>query len=213
MRKRGLLAVLLVVVMTVLCGCGGMSTEDAQSYAKSVLDASYKGEFAKYMEWTKSSEEEAKELYEGNIDVTMKEAGFSDLGLSEEMTENYRQLFLDMIKLAKYDVGEAKEASDDAFTIDVTVEPFIAFEGLQDEVNTAVTEELTNVEQIPSDEEINQMVFQKMYELMAERIAAPVYGDPTTVTITVKPDADNVYYIAQEDMTALDDALFPADKF
>lgn len=213
MRKRGLLALLLVVIMTALCGCGGMSTEDAQSYAKSVLDASYKGEFAKYMEWTKSSEEDAKELYEGNIDVTMKEAGFSALGLSEELTESYRQLFLDMIKLAKYDVGEAKEASDDAFTIDVTVEPFIAFEGLQDEVNTAVTEELTNAEQIPSDEEINQMVFQKMYELMAERIASPVYGDPTTVTITVKPDADNVYYIAQEDMTALDDALFPADKF
>lgn len=213
MRKRSLLAVLLIIVMTVLCGCKGMSTEDAQSYAKSVLDASYKGEFAKYMEWTKSSEKEAKELYEGNIDTTMKEAGFSDMGLSEELTESYRQLFLDMIKLAKYDVGKAKEASDDSFTINVTVEPFIAFEGLQDEVNAAVTEDLTNAEQIPSDEEINRMVFQKMYDLMAERIASPVYGDPTTVTITVKPDADGVYYISQEDMTALDDALFPSDSF
>ena len=212
MRKRGWVVVLLVVVMTVLCGCGGMSTEDAQSYAKSVLDASYKGKFEKYIEWTKSSEEEAKELYEGNIDITMKEAGFSDLGLSEEMTENYRQLFLDMIKLAKYDVGEAKEASDDAFTIDVTVEPFTAFDGIDEGLTTAFTVEVSNMEEIPSDEEMNQMVLQKMYELMTERIAAPTYGNPTTVTITVKPDADNVYYISQEDMAALDDALFPADS-
>lgn len=213
MKKKGLLAILLIGVMTILCGCGGMSTEDAQSYAKSVLDASYKGEFDKYIEWTKSSEEEAKELYEGNIDTTMNEAGFGDLGISDELTESYRQLFLDMIKQAKYEVGEAKEADDDAYTIDVTIEPFIAFEGLEEEVNASFTEEISNMEEIPSDDEINQMVFQKMYDLMVERIASPVYGDPVTVTITVQPDADGVYYISQEDMTALDDALFPADSF
>lgn len=213
MKKRGLLAALLIAIMTVLSGCGGMSAEDAQSYAQSVLDASYKGEFDKYIEWTESTEEEAQDLYEGNIDITMEEAGFGDLGLSEELTESYRQLFLDMIGLAKYDVGEAKEAEDDAYTIDVTIEPFIAFEGIQEEVTTAFTEELYSMEEIPSEEEINQMVFQKMYDLMAERIAAPVYGDPVTVTITVLPDADGVYYISEEDMTALDDALFPADSF
>ena len=110
MKKRGLLAVLLIAVMTLLCGCGGMSAEDAQSYAKSIMDASYKGEFDKYIEWTKSSEEEAKELYEGNIDATMQEAGFAGLGLSDELTESYRELFLNMIKQAKYEVGEAKDA-------------------------------------------------------------------------------------------------------
>ena len=45
MKKRGILAAILIMVMTMLSGCGGMSAEDAQSYLKSVLDASYKGEF------------------------------------------------------------------------------------------------------------------------------------------------------------------------
>ncbi|MEZ3485870.1 MAG: hypothetical protein K1W22_04555 [Lachnospiraceae bacterium] len=213
MKKRGLLAVLLIMVMTLLCGCKGMSAEDAQSYAKSIMDASYKGEFDKYIEWTKSSKEEAQKLYEGNIDATMQEAGFSGLGLSEELTASYRQLFLDMIKQAKYEVGEAKEAGDKAYTVDVTVEPFIAFEGLQSEVQAAVTEEVQNLAETPDQNTIQEMVFQKMYDLMAQKVAAPVYGDPATVTITVKPDSNGVYYIEQSDMTALDDALFPSDNF
>ena len=213
MRKKGLLAVLLVMAMSLLSGCGGMSAEDASSYAKSVLDASYKGEFDDYIEWTKSTEDEANELYEGNIDTTMEEAGFSDLGISEELMESYRELFLDMVKHAKYEVGEAKESDNDAYTIDITVEPFIAFEGIQEEVTASLTEEISNMTEIPSDEELNQMVFQRMYDLMAARMEDPAYGDPAIVTITVQPDADGVYYISQEDMTALDDAMFPADSF
>ncbi|MFR3391478.1 MAG: hypothetical protein ACLTT1_13425 [[Clostridium] scindens] len=64
MRKKGLLAALVILAMMVLSGCG-MSAEDAQSYAKSVLDANYKGEFKDYVEWTKSSEKEPKELAGG----------------------------------------------------------------------------------------------------------------------------------------------------
>ena len=44
----------------------------------------------------------------------MKESGLNDLGLSEELSANYRQMFVDMVKQAKYEVGEAKEADDDA---------------------------------------------------------------------------------------------------
>ncbi len=214
MKKRGLLAVLLIAVMTLLCGCGGMSAEDAQSYAQSILDASYKGEFDKYIEWTKSSKEEAQELYESNIDTTMQEAGFASLGLSEELTANYRQLFLDMIKQANYEVGEAKEAGDKAYTVDVTVKPFAGFDGLQAEVEAASMAEMESGNVDLNDQNaINEMVFQKMYEIMAGKVASPTYGDPTTVTINVKPDSDGVYFIDQTDMTALDDALFPSDAF
>ncbi len=212
MKKKGILAVLLIVVMTILCGCGGMSAEDAQSYAKSVLDASYKGEFDKYIEWTKSSEEEAKKLYEGNIDATMQQAGFASLGLSDELTENYRQLFLDMIKKVKYEVGEAKEVGDKEYEIDVTIEPFAGFEGVVSEAETVVTEEVTNMTEVPDQNTINEMYFQKIYDLMSEKVASPVYNDPVTVTITVKPDSNGVYFIEQSDMQALDSAMLPAEN-
>ena len=171
MKKRGLLAVLLIAVMTLLCGCGGMSAEDAQSYAKSIMDASYKGEFDKYVEWTKSSKEEAN-----------------------------------------YEVGEAKEAGDKAYTVDVTVKPFTGFDGLQAEVEAATMAELENVD-VTDQNAVNELVFQKMYDIMVEKVASPTFGEPTTVTINVKPDSDGVYFIDQTDMTALDDALFPSDAF
>lgn len=209
--KKKFLAVLLIVVVTVLCGCG-MSGEDAKSYAQSVLDASYKGEFKEYIDWTKSSEKEAEEMYESNIDAIMKAAGVADLGLSEELTDNYRSLFKDMLKKAKYELGDAKEADGDAYTIDVTVEPFLAFEGLENEVTTQVQEILAGDSEIPSEEEINELLFQKMYEIMSEKVANPTYGEATTVTIHIQPDSDGIYYIPQEDRKILDDTLFPGDS-
>ena len=148
MKKRGILALLLIVAVSILCGCGGMSAKDAQSYLKSVLDASYKGEFGTYIDWTKSTKEEAKKLYEANIDVAIEESGLENLGLSEELLANYKQLYEDVINLVQYEVGEAEETGDKEYTIDVTLEPFIGFEGIQEETETAVKEELTKMPEI-----------------------------------------------------------------
>lgn len=212
MKKSGMLSVLLIAVVMMLCGCGGMSKEDAQSYLKSVLDASYKGEFGTYIEWTKSSQEEARKLYEANIDVAMQESGLESLGLSEELTANYRQLFEDTINLVKYKVGEAEEVGDKEYVIQVTLEPFIGFEGVQEEAETAVKEEIKNMPEIPDQTTINEMFYQKQYDLMAGKAASPEYGDEVTVEVTVKPDSNGVYFIDQSDMTALDEALFVMDN-
>ena len=48
MRKQGVLAAMLTGVMLVLCGCGGMTTDEAKDYVKSALDAGYKAEFKEY---------------------------------------------------------------------------------------------------------------------------------------------------------------------
>lgn len=214
MKRKGMLAMLLAGVMTVLCACSsGMSAADAKSYAQAVMDASYKGEFEDYMEWTDSTEEEAEALYEGSLDTTMSEAGFGDLGISEELVANYRQLFRDMISSAEYTVGEAAEDGEDGYAVDIEVTPFTAFDGIQEEVNTVLTEEVQNMNGIPSNEELNELIFQRMYELMAKRLEAPTYGDPVTVTIHVLPDEDGVYYIPDAELVAVDNAMFPADNF
>ena len=213
MKRRGVLAVLLAVVMTVLCGCsGGMSADDAKSYAQAVMDASYKGEFEDYMEWTNSTEEEAQEMYEGSLDTTMSEAGFNDLGISDELVASYRQLFQDMIGQANYTVDNAVEDGEDGYTVDVEIQPFTAFDGIQDEVNTTLGAELEGRTDLSNDE-LYELIFQRMYELMSDRLASPTYGDAVTVTIRVIPDDDGVYYIPDEDLVEIDDVMFPADNF
>lgn len=73
MKKMKSLVLILVLALSAwtLTGCGGMSEDEAKEYAQAVLDASYKGEFDSYMELTDSTEEEAREMYEGNMDATM----------------------------------------------------------------------------------------------------------------------------------------------
>lgn len=211
MKKMRALALALVLVLSVsmLTGCGGMKPEDAKAYVKAVMDASYKGEFKAYMEQTESTEEEAQKMYEGNVDETMKTAGFSDLGLSEELNAKYRQLFLDLAKQAKYTVGEAKESGDDGFEVEVKVEPFNAFENLDAEYTALLEDYMKSVDLSMSEEELNELAFEKMYELMSGKVASPTYGEASTITVHVVCDSDNVWSIPDKDMTELDSAMFP----
>ena len=202
------LALVLMISAWALAGCGGMSEDEAKEYAQAVLDASYKGEFDSYMELTDSTEEEAREMYEGNMDATMAAVGFEELGASQEMQADYRQLFLDMAKLAKYSLGEVTEM-ENGFEIQVTVEPFIGLDGLETELTDAVMAQLSESGEIPDDDELNQMTMQTMYDLMRDRLEAPEYGEAESMTIRVTADSDNVYSIPEEDTTALDNALFP----
>ena len=208
--KCGILALLAAVSMAVLTGCGGgMTADDAKEYAQAVLDASYKGEFDSYMELTDSTEEEAREMYEGNVDTTMEVVGFEELGVSEEMQANYRQPFLDMAKQAKYSLGDVSEI-ENGYEIEVTVEPFTGMSNLETELTDALMADLASVTEIPSEEELNEMTMQKMYDLLSEKVANPEYGEAQTMTLRVTADSDNVYSIPEEDTTALDSAMFPS---
>ena len=138
MRKRGVLAAMLTGVMLVLCGCGGMTTDEAKDYVKSA-------EFKEYAEITDSTEKEAKKEYETNLDNSMKEAGFDETGVSDELKANYRKLFEKMLKSANYKVGEVKEAGDDEFKVSVEVQPFTAFSTVSEELDNWVTDTYSNM--------------------------------------------------------------------
>lgn len=216
MKRRKKAVGLLVAPAVMLLTACKMSPEEVGTYAQSILDASYKADFDEYTEQTDSTKEEAENLYENNIDQMMTIAGYDSAGLSDELLDNYRQLFKDMLALAEYEVGEVTEEEDGSFTVAVTAKPLTAFEGLEAEVTEAVQAELagiTDVSQIPGEDEINQMVFQKMYEGLQSRMESPTYGEPQQVDLHVAADSDNVYSVAESDLTALDQILFPTEGF
>ncbi len=209
--RRGILALaLLLLLAAMVAGCGGgMTAEDAKEYVQAVLDASYKGEFDSYMELTDSTEEEAVSMYEGNVDATMATVGFDEMGISEDMQEDYRQLFLDLAKQAKYSLGEATEI-ENGYEIEVTIEPFIGMNDLENELTNILMQDLAAAAEIPTEEELNQMTMQTLYDLLSEKVASPEYGEAQTMTVRVTVDSDNVYSIPEEDTTALDSAMFPS---
>ena len=212
MKKKSRILVAVVLMMAFLltaCG-GGMTAEDAREYAQSCLDAAYKAKFDTYMKWTESSREEAQAMYDEGINNSMTASGLAEAGVSQELQDKYEQLFKDMYGQANYTLAEAVEDGADGYTIDVTVCPFTVFDGLEDELMTVVEDLASNLTTVPTDQEINEMVFQAMYDLLSARNENMVYGDPVVVTIQVIPDADGVYYIPDADLLAIESALVPS---
>ncbi len=208
MKKRISLMIAMAVCFSMLLGgCGKkLTTENAPDYVKSALDACYKAEFDTYMEFTKSTREEAKELYQTGLDTNMEASGIVASSVGSDLQDQYRQLFADILSISKYEVGEAKEDGD-GFTVEVTVEPFLMFNDLEQELSPFLE---TENAQTMTDEELEQLVYQKMYELMSSKLEAPEYGEPQTVTVHIQPDSDGIQTIDEDDLAALDAAMYSA---
>lgn len=208
MKKRiSLMITMMLCFSMLLGGCGKkLTTENAPDYVKSALDACYKADFDAYMEFTGSTKEEAEELYQDGLNANMEVSGLIDSAVDEELQEQYRQLFADLLNVCKYTVGEAQEDGD-GFTVDVTVEPFLMFDNLQEELLSLLS---TVDASAMTTEEITQYTFEKMYELMSSKVAAPEYGDPETVTVHIQPDEDGIQTINEDDLMSIDSAMYSA---
>lgn len=206
------LTVVLLTVVSVL-GLGACAAkyepEDAVAYVQSALDASYKADFEKYVELTDSTQEEAEEMYQQNIDNVMTGIGVEELGISDELTEQYRSLAPDLLALAEYEVTGAEEDGE-GFVVTVSYEPFTGFNDLEGRLMSAVEEMAASMTEMPSDDEINELVYQSMYDIIEQCIAEPTYGDAQDFTIHITKD-DNVYRISEEDLVNLDYAMFPGE--
>lgn len=207
MKKRVSLIIAMVVCFSIfLAGCGKkLTVEDAPAYVKSALDACYKGEFEAYMEFTKSTEEEAQMLYEQGIEANMEASGVQSFNLTSELQDQYRQLFIGLLGISKYTVGEAKEDGD-GFTVEVTVEPFTMFDTLRQELVDAI--HTKEAEEQTTEDEIYTFVYQKMYDLMSAKLNYPEYGEPQTVTVHIQPDDEGIQSINEDDLVAIDAAMY-----
>lgn len=192
-----------IMLMATVAGCGKF---DAEGYVTACLDLLTKGETEQYMKLTERTQEEAEQDYEDNIDAMME--GMGEVGLSEELENNYRTLYQDIYKKAKYTVtGSEKMKDEDGYTVTVEVEQITGlFDGLEEEVTNRTMEQMADLSPDTTEEELNELVFQIMYDVLSERMDTITYNDPETVTVEVIGE-DGVYSITDEGYTALDEAL------
>lgn len=208
MKKKGIVALLAAGAVMLLSACGGgFTTEDAQNYVQSALDAGYKADFDEYVKQTNSTQEEAETMYQQNIDNVLSGVGIQDAGVSEELVEQYRTLAGDLLALANYEVTGAEE-SENGFAVEVTYEPFTGYENLDAELETVLTDIASSMTEMPTDEEINQIVFEEVLKLVQQMIENPAYGEAETFTIHVDKGSDNVYSINEDDLLNLDLAMY-----
>ena len=210
MKKfKNVIVALLVLIMGTLSGCAAFQKFDASGYTKACLDATYKGEFDEYIKLTKQTKEDAEKTYNQNLELATQQ--LTAVGVSEELSEKYMQLFIDLFKNTKYTVKEAKEGKDKNYTVEVEIEPAQVFEGVleatQAEVETLVTAQAESGT-IPSQDEIIEQTFQILYDKVSANMKNITYGEKQVIEISVTKDSNNVYTISQEDYLKLDAAMY-----
>lgn len=216
LKKNWMQAVALVTVMTVLLG--GCTAFDACAYMQAILDVSYKNETEDYMELTGVTEEEANEIFQNNLDATMHE--FHTADLSEELEESYRTLFEKTIKQVKYTVGEAAETEENGYTIDISVEPILLFDSTYDEFQKKAEEYAAEISngvmdgrEMPSDDEIQDHVYQTYYEVLTEALDSGLsYGKAKKIAVHINRTEEGTYEIPEEDLRALDQTMISQEK-
>lgn len=203
-----MLGFILIGAMGLLSGCGTMKPEEAQAYTQATLDAVYCGELDAYVRLVDITKEEAQEWYDESIQLTLETMGLEEFNVSEEVKAQYKDVVIALAKAAKYEVGEATENEQDGFDVEVIVQPVQGFETLEDDLTDALMKEFKKMDELPNDEEINNLTYMKMAELMINSLEDPMYGDEMTVMIRVIPDENDVYHIPNEDLEKIDSALF-----
>ncbi len=211
MKKKKIAGVVLAAVTALsITACGGFSAEDASAYVKSALDAEYKADFDEYIKQTDSTQEEAEAMYQEGLDTITAGFGLDSLGISDELAEQYRDVAADLLALAKYEVKDAAEEGD-GYAVEVSYEPYVGMQNLDQDLNAALEEITASISDIQSEEELNEMVYQKVLEILQQKVAEPEYGEEETYTIHVTKGSDNVYTITQDDLVGLDYAMFPSE--
>ena len=140
---------------------------------------------------------------------------FENLNLPDELENKYRQLFGDLIRNVKYTVSEAKEDDNGNFTVDVSIEPltifddtYTDFQNQAKEYATQVSNDVMNGATMPSDEEMQNHIYELYYEILNQDLEKGLqYGETEVITVHVNRGEGDIYEIPQEDMTALDEAM------
>ena len=217
MTKRRIILIAAVVAVLVAGAAAGaylyMNRFDAGEYVQAVLDVSYKNKTDKYVEITGVPEEEAAQIFEDNLNATMK--GFETSSMPEELLPQYRELFSELAKRVSYTVGQPVKKEAGVYEVTVKVKPvtlfpdtYGTFQEKAQEYADQVTNSVMNGAEMPGEEEMQNQIYQIYYDVLKSHVdSGMLYGEAEDVVLRVKKEGSREFTIDQDDMDKLDSML------
>ncbi len=217
MTKRRIILIAAVIVVLVAGAAAGaylyMNRFDAGEYVRAVLDVSYKNKTDKYVEITGVPEEEAAQIFEDNLNATMK--GFETSSMPEELLPQYRELFSELAKRVSYTVGQPVKKEAGVYEVTVKVKPvtlfpdtYGTFQEKAQEYADQVTNSVMNGAEMPGEEEMQNQIYQIYYDVLKSHVdSGMLYGEAEDVVLRVKKEGSRGFTIDQDDMDKLDSML------
>lgn len=217
MRKSIIALVIMnILLVSFLSGCSTFSllTQgefDASGYVQGIMDASYKGEFEKYIELTQDTEESAKTAYEAVMESKAEGlANYTAVTLNDEIKAKFIEYSKQIYQNAKYEVSDATK-TDKGFTVDITISPMLILQSISEDGKdyvTAFNEKNANGDFAElTEEEFSAEYAKGIMEIFENNITNIQYDEPETITVNVVLQEDNVYTMETEEFTKIDSAI------
>ena len=128
--KQKILAVLLsfcCMISVTACGQSGPAF-DAGTYTKGCLDAFLKKTFSEeYLKYSDSTKDEAKQAYEDSLDADVEALISESDNVSTALKKKYRDMFVQIYKNMKYEIGNVKDNKDGTYSVTVKTHRLIVF--------------------------------------------------------------------------------------
>jgi hypothetical protein len=195
-----------MVTIGIMGGCS--SNKDMSKYLQALLDVSYKNDTSEFVKIKLGTEDEATALYNQGIEDGV--TAFCDsLNVPEGLDEDFRELYINMLKLVKYEVGDAVKQSDGSYIVTVTYEKMNIFkpavEIYEDSVASIVDGWVNSDEDI-DDEEKQRQIILEFKNSMETAMSQVTYEEPQDMTVRIEL-ADNQYTPNMSDVSELEKAL------
>lgn len=207
---RKLSLIIIFIFAMLLSGC--LERFDSSGYIKSMLDATYKGDFEKYAAVTKSSVSAIREDYDSFIDhevqVWLQYCGFSqDDLIPDDIKTQIFDLIRDLYKEASYTV---KEADADG-NVELTIEPLNIYNAVYKDYeafNTDFNERNDNYEFSDySDDAFIRAYLDPIIAIFRKHMEPMSRNEPVIITVNVSPDDSGRYGISNDDVATLYNTL------
>lgn len=211
--KKNVFLLSCLMIMGLFSGCASF---DASAYLAAILDNSYKNDSTAIVEQEIATQEEAEALYEEGLDAEL--AGMiTAAGITEEQTEDLRDVIADMLSKVKYTVGKAEKQDDDSYVVTVTYEQMNVFAPTLENYMKTV-EEMMNIwteaalagEDTPSRDEMLNEVMGVFGTELSNVLANVTYAEPQTTTVRIEL-VDGLYVPNEDDLYNLKYELFDND--
>lgn len=202
-----------MVMCAGLAGCASQK-ETYTDYIQCVLDCTYLGTMDKYKEMTESTQEEAEEVYQSQVDyvkelICYQYAVEIDY-VSEKTLDGYEALAKDIMAKVKYTVDPA-EKSGDSYHITVNCEPIDLWDITYDTVEEFYNGEFGDrYNAVTTEEELAELEEEyavEVLDIVTAALPEMGYGDVQTKIVEITVDEDGMYGISDDDWLEIDDKL------
>ncbi len=189
------------------------TADDAKAYVKAVMDVMCTGDYDHSVNIADIEEGHETELRDNAVAEALDSLA-GDAGMNDEVKEQFKQALLTAFSKAKYTVGDAVPTEDGGYDVTVIVEPLKLFVDGKQKLNDKVTA-LAETEDLSSksEDEVNNIVYALLVEVMNENMEDPQYADPVEVVVHygLLDEANNYWGVSEEDGNKLGEVLFSTE--